>query len=251
MIWIVALMCVGFGYYHLRISGGVGADMINNLAARDLTEETAATDALIHPYKITKENLEDEIEAHKQDIKEDLAYIAESGGAALLRSQLETRASEKSDFDLKLQQYRVDQDRLLGELVSKSTSMQEAPVLRSRIAQLATSLQLNILETKPVQSAEDIGFQTMPPLTDSSGKPVQHVDGAPVITHSQIIQIQQMPEIQLVHYKMSGKAINLFVFLESVKELPWSLYIVSMDVTAADKPDSQDQAPVIELVIAF
>ena len=251
MIWIVVLLCIGFGYYHLRIRGGAGADMINNLVSRDLTEETAETDALIHPFKITKANLEAEIEMHKQDIKDDLAYVAESGGPVLLRSQLKTRGTEKSELDLKLQRQRETQDELLAKLVSKSSSMQEAPALRSQIAQLATSLQLNILETKPVQNVEEIGFQVMPPLTDSSGTPVQHVDGAPVLTHSQIRQIHQMPEIQLVQYKMSGKAINLFVFLESAKELPWKLYVVSMNVTAGDRPDSQDQTPLIELVIAF
>ena len=123
--------------------------------------------------------------------------------------------------------------------------------MRAEIAQLATALNLEILETTPVRDVEQIGIIETAALTDATGNRIKYIDGAPVISYIDAKQIHQLQEIQMLEYKMQGKAVSFFVFLESIIELPWSLFVVSMDVSVPKSNTNELVTPEMTVVLAY
>tara|TARA_B100000676_G_C18087307_1_gene856153 strand:+ start:745 stop:1530 length:786 start_codon:yes stop_codon:yes gene_type:complete len=251
MMGVFFVMLMLFGYLHLRITGGVGADLINKLFAGNVTAESAALDSVIYPYQVQRRALEEQIELLNEDIQQDRQFISDSGGVLALTETFKTRKGELTDAksDLSLQKNLTTQ--LLSDLIPKSDTMEELTAMRSQIAQLAAALKLDILETTPVRNIEEIGIKPSISLTDQTGNPIRYIDGAPVITYEQAQQIHQLPEIQLYQYKLSGNAVSFFVFLESINDLPWSLYVVSMDVSIPESTSPNALIPEMQVVLAF
>lgn len=250
LVMLLAMFSL-FGYYHLRITGGAGANMINDIFSGDLTGETAAVDALIRPYQVVKTKLKEDIESHKKDIQMDRQYVAETGGAAVLTEQLAEKEGVLETTKQQLIDQKVITAQLLSQLVPKSDTMAESSSMRADIAQLATALNLEILETTPVRDVEQIGIVETAALTDATGNRVKYIDGAPVISYIDAKQIHQLQEIQMVEYKIKGRAVSFFVFLESIKELPWSLFVVSMDVSVPESNTNELVTPEMTVVLAY
>lgn len=251
MMGMLFAMLALFGYYHLRVTGGVGADLINNLFASDVTAESAALDSILYPYQIQRSKLEKDIEDLDEDINQDRQFINESGGVTALTATFNDRKVELADAKSALALQKDLTTQLLSNLIRKSDTMEESTAMRSQIAQLAAALKLDILETTPVRNIEEIGMVPSVPLTDQIGNPVRYTDGAPIITYEQAQQIHQLPEVQLYQYKLSGNAVSFFVFLESINDLPWSLYVVSMDVAIPESASPDDLTPEMQVVLAF
>ena len=251
MMGMFFVMLMLFGYLHLRVTGGVGADLVNNLFASNVTAESMALDSVLYPYQVQRRDLEDEIEDLNQDIQQDRQFITDSGGVIALTETYKTRKDELTDAksDLSLQKNLTAQ--LLSDLIPKSDTMEESTAMRSQIAQLAAALKLDILETTPVRNIEEIGMMPSVSLTDLTGNPIRYIDGAPVITYEQAQQIHQLPEVQLYQYKLSGNAVSFFVFLASINDLPWSLYVVSMDVSIPESTSPNALIPEMQVVLAF
>jgi len=251
MLVMLLAMFLLFGYYHLCITGGAGANLLNDVFSGDITGETAAVDALIRPYQVVKKELEEEIESHKEDIQMDLQYVVESGGAALLTKQLAEKEGVLESTKQQLKDQKVITTQLLSQLVPKSDTMAESSSMRAEIAQLATALNLEILETTPVRDVEQIGIIETAALTDATGNRIKYIDGAPVISYIDAKQIHQLQEIQMLEYKMQGKAVSFFVFLESIIELPWSLFVVSMDVSVPKSNTNELVTLEMTVVLAY
>lgn len=57
LLWIV----IGFGYYHVRFTGGIGTDLINNFVVSDPSESLIFAEESIKAFFPHKESLEKEL----------------------------------------------------------------------------------------------------------------------------------------------------------------------------------------------
>ena len=62
LLWIV----ICFGYYHVRFTGGIGIDLVNNIVVSDPGDPAIFADESIKSYLPHKESLEQELEESKQ-----------------------------------------------------------------------------------------------------------------------------------------------------------------------------------------
>ena len=252
MMAMLMLTLALFGYYHLRVTGGIGAELVNKLLAGSVTDETIGVDGFIYPYQERKSDMEELIESIRAHVEEDSQKIAApENNRPELAVSLSERQQALTDSKSALEFQKNLTTQLLSNLIPKSDTMEESTAMRSQIAQLAAALKLDILETTPVRNIEEIGMVPSSPLTDQIGNPVRYTDGAPVITYEQAQQIHQLPEVQLYQYKLSGNAVSFFVFLESINDLPWSLYVVSMDVAIPESATPDNLTPKMQVVLAF
>ena len=139
MMGVFFVMLMLFGYLHLRITGGVGADLINKLFAGNVTAESAALDSVIYPYQVQRRALEEEIEDLNQDIQQDRQFISDSGGVLALTETFKTRKAELTDAKSDLSLHKNLTAQLLSDLIPKSDTMEESTAMRSQIAQLAAA----------------------------------------------------------------------------------------------------------------
>ena len=73
LLWIV----IYFGYYHVRFTGGIVVDLVNNIVVSDPSDPAIFADESIKSYLPHKESLEQELEELIADTENDRALRRE------------------------------------------------------------------------------------------------------------------------------------------------------------------------------
>ena len=71
LLWIV----LGFAYYHVRFTGGMVVDLINNVVVSDPSDPTIFADESIKSYLPHKKSLEQELEDLVADLDNALSDL--------------------------------------------------------------------------------------------------------------------------------------------------------------------------------
>ena len=128
LLWIV----LGFGYYHVRFTGGMVVDLINNVVVSEPGDPAVFADESIKSYLPHKESLEQELEdlvADTEGDREEAMKAIQLGGTQTNLDAVAVQADEViAEVGVKQQKYVT----FTANLIDKAdTSTEEAQLLRS------------------------------------------------------------------------------------------------------------------------
>ena len=125
-----------FGYYHVRFTGGIGIDLVNNIVVSDPSDPAIFADESIKSYLPHKESLEQELEelvADTENDREEAMKAIQLGGTQTNLDTVTSQSDEVSaEVEFKQQKYLSFTAKLIDKV---DTSTEEAQLLSS-ISQL-------------------------------------------------------------------------------------------------------------------
>lgn len=244
-IWVL----VGVLYFHVRITGGLVPDLVNQLAYPNATPETRKVDHVIMPYREARLALDQELEQLKTEIASDQAIVTEMAASGNDAEKLAAQVAENRDLEQRMKAAAAAQQRLGLRLVRKAGAEAEVAQLQSQVAQLAAKTGLTITGTSPVVNAEALGLQEVGATEVES---TRAVDASPVVTPDQFKTLLETRTLACQKYTLEGNSVMLFVFLQQLKKLPWDVYVLNLDISKeAGRDGKQAGSPRMEMVLVY
>ena len=216
LLWIV----IGFGYYHVRFTGGIGADLINNfVVVSDPSDSIIFAEESIKAFIPHKESLEKELEELVSDTegdREEAMKAIQLGGTQVKYAEVTAKADEVSiELESKQNEYIL----ATANLIDKADTSNKKAQLLSTISQLAARTGIELVETTPVSLFTDTNLRSRKNnkiTTIPEGK--QAVAGSPVITDEQAAEILSSELFTCQQYKFTGNPL-LFCIFETTRSL--------------------------------
>ncbi len=238
LLWLI----LGFLYYHIRITGGVGTDLINTIIVsepgNDLIFEEESFKALI-PYR---QKLADELVTLQEDTTNDKQqaqdYISEGGTQANLDLVIQKANGIEEELVIVRQAY----DGTMDLLIDKSDTSTAETQLLSTISQLAAQTGIEIVKTTPVTSFRQTDLYNASTNKISSipeGK--QAVAGSPVLTDDQAAHILESELFRCRQYEFTGSPVLFYVFLKQLEALEQDVFLLDVSISKS-KPQADEQA---------
>ncbi len=227
LLWFVLAFC----YYHIRFTGGIGLDLINQLIVSDASNELIYEDESWKAFFPRKEKLTDELAILKDDTQTDLNLAMESQREGGTKENLELVTASLDEISRKLQTVQAGYTTALENVIDKSDTSTEEAQLSSRISQLAAETGIEIVETSPVTSFRqsnlyDANTNRVSSIPD--GK--QAVAGAPVINDEQINQLLKSDGLTCREYKLTGSPLLFYLLLKQMESLEQDVFVLDVEV---------------------
>ena len=238
LLWIV----LGFGYYHVRFTGGMVVDLINNVVVSEPGDPAVFADESIKSYLPHKESLEQELEdlvADTEGDREEAMKAIQLGGTQTNLDAVAVQSDEViAEVGVKQQKYVT----FTANLIDKADTSTEEAQLLSSISQLAARTGIELVETTPVTAFEGTSIKSRGSnriSTIPEGK--RAVIGSPVVTDSQAAESLSSELLTCRKYKFTGSPLLFYVFLKQIEALEQDVFILD---TSINKPKSNnDNSP--------
>jgi len=238
LLWIV----IGFGYYHVRFTGGIGTDLINNFVVSDPSESLIFAEESIKAFFPHKESLEKELEELEADTKvdeEEARKAIQLGGTQVKYAEVTAKADE---VNIELESKQNEYILATANLIDKADTSTEKAQLLSTISQLAARTGIELVETTPVSLFTDTNLRSRKNnkiTTIPEGK--QAVAGSPVITDEQAAEILSSELLTCQQYKFTGNPLLFYAFLKQLEVLEEDVYI--LDTGIGKSKNNTDSSP--------
>ena len=228
LLWIV----VGFGYYHVRFTGGIGVDLINEfVVVSDPSDSIIFAEESIKAFIPHKESLEKELEELVSDTegdREEAMKAIQLGGTQVKFDEVTAQADEvRVEVESKQNEYIS----ATANLIDKADTSTEKAQLLSTISQLAARTGIELVETTPVNLFTDSSLRSRKNnkiTTIPEGK--QAVAGSPVISDEQAAEILSSELLTCQKYQFTGNPLLFYAFLKQLEVLKEDVYILDTGI---------------------
>ena len=238
LLWFV----IGFGYYHVRFTGGIVVDLINNVVVSDPSDPVIVADESIWAYMPHKDSLEKDLEELVQDTegdRDEAKKAIQLGGTQVKLDEVIAQSDEvNAEMELKQEEYIS----ATANLIDKADTSTEKAQLLSTISQLAARTGLELVETTPVTQFTDTNLRSVKYnkiATIPDGK--QAVTGSPVVTDKQAAEILSSELLTCQKYKFTGSPLLFYVFLKQLEVLEQDVFI--LDTGISKSKSNTDNSP--------
>ena len=248
LLWIV----LGFGYYHVRFTGGMVVDLINNVVVSEPGDPAVFADESVKSYLPHKESLEQELEdlvADTEGDREEAMKAIQLGGTQTNLDAVAVQADEViAEVGVKQQKYVTFTANLIDKV---DTSTEEAQLLSS-ISQLAARTGIELVETTPVNAFDGTSIKSRGSNSISTipeGK--RAVIGAPVLTDAQAAEILSSELLTCRKYKFTGSPLLFYVFLKQIEALEQDVFILDTGITKSKSSNDKSPQLVFTMMLVY
>ena len=239
LLWIV----IGFGYYHVRFTGGIGTDLINEFVvvsdpSSDIIYEAESIKAFI-PHKASLKKTLEDLEADTKVDQEEATKAKQLGGTQVKFDEVTAQAAEVS---VEVESKQTEYILATANLIDKSDTSTEKAQLLSKISQLAARTGIELVETTPVTSFAETNLRSRENnkiATIPEGK--QAVAGSPVVTDEQAAEILSSELLTCQQYQFTGSPLLFYVFLKQLEVLEEDVFI--LDTAISKSKNTTDNSP--------
>ena len=248
LLWIV----LGFGYYHVRFTGGMVVDLINNVVVSEPGDPVVFAEESVKSYLPHKESLEQELEdlvADTEGDREEAMKAIQLGGTQTNLDAVVVQSDEViAEVVVKQQKYVT----FTANLIDKAdTSTAEAQLLSS-ISQLAARTGIELVETTPVTAFTDTSIKSRGSnriSTIPEGK--QAVIGSPVVPDAQAAEILSSELLTCRKYKFTGSPLLFYVFLKQIDALEQDVFILDTGITKSKSSNDNSPQLVFTMMLVY
>ena len=248
LLWIV----LGFGYYHVRFTGGMVVDLINNVVVSEPGDPAVFADESIKSYLPHKESLEQELEdlvADTEGDREEAMKAIQLGGTQTNLDAVAVQSDEViAEVGVKQQKYVTFTANLIDKV---DTSTEEAQLLSS-ISQLAARTGIELVETTPVNAFDGTSMKSRGSNSISTipeGK--RAVIGSPVLTDAQAAEILSSELFTCRKYKFTGSPLLFYVFLKQLDALEQDVFILDTGITKSKSNNENSPQLVFTMMLVY
>ena len=248
LLWIV----LGFGYYHVRFTGGMVVDLINNVVVSEPGDPAVFAEESIKSYLPHKESLEQELEdlvADTEGDREEAMKAIQLGGTQTNLDSVAVQADEViAEVGVKQQKYVTFTANLIDKV---DTSTEEAQLLSS-ISQLAARTGIELVETTPVNAFDGTSIKSRGSNSISTipeGK--RAVIGSPVLTDAQAAEILSSELFTCRKYKFTGSPLLFYVFLKQLDALEQDVFILDTGITKSKSNNENSPQLVFTMMLVY
>ena len=248
LLWIV----LGFGYYHVRFTGGMVVDLINNVVVSEPGDPVVFAEESVKSYLPHKESLEQELEdlvADTEGDREEAMKAIQLGGTQTNLDAVAVQADEViAEVVVKQQKYVT----FTANLIDKADTSTEEAQLLSSISQLAARTGIELVETTPVTAFTDTSIKSRGSnriSTIPEGK--QAVIGSPVVTDAQAAEILSSELLTCRKYKFTGSPLLFYVFLKQIDALEQDVFILDTGITKSKSSNDNSPQLVFTMMLVY
>lgn len=248
LLWIV----IYFGYYHVRFTGGIVIDLVNNIVVSDPSDPAILAEESVKSYLPLKESLEQELEelvADTENDQEEAMNAIQLGGTQTNLDTVTVQADEVSaDLEFKQEKYVS----FIAKLIDKSDTSTEEAQLLSSISKLAARTGIELVETTPVTTFSDTGIKNRENNSISTipqGK--RAVIGSPVVTDAQADEILSSELFTCRKYKFTGSPLLFYVFLKQLEALEQDVFILDTSITKSKSNNDDSPQIVFTMMLVY
>ena len=237
LLWIV----IGFGYYHVRFTGGIGVDLINKFVVSDPSDRIIYAEESIKAFLPHKDSLEKELEelvADTEGDRDEAMKAIQLGGTQVKFDEVTAQADEVSvEVESKQNEYIL----ATANLIDKSDTSTEKAQLLSTISQLAARTGIELVETTPVTSFTETNLRSRNNKITTIPEGKRAVPGSPVVTDEQAAEILSSELLTCQQYQFTGSPLLFYVFLKQLEVLEEDVFI--LDTAISKSKNTTDNSP--------